>query len=203
MTNDDTASPLDEPTPDAELDGHTMEELGDYLDRGRAPYDASIETSAACRLALTGMTRIRELSRSALDREARADSRRDDLWISGLLETIRAEIVSGRDIPVSHPDPALRLTLTEAAVRGMIRRAGDTMGGLIMGRCTLDGDVTTPGEVIRIEVTASLAFGLPADRTAERLRERIGFALARHTELVVGPIDVTIDDVYSSERSET
>ncbi|WP_146081232.1 hypothetical protein [Rathayibacter rathayi] len=40
-----------------------------------------------------------------------------------------------------------------AAVRGMIRRAGDMMGGVIMGRCTLDDDVSVPGGVVRIDVT--------------------------------------------------
>ncbi|PPI67601.1 hypothetical protein C5E12_13260 [Rathayibacter rathayi] len=33
-----------------------------------------------------------------------------------------------------------------AAVRGM-------MGGVIMGRCTLDDDVSVPGGVVRIDVT--------------------------------------------------
>ncbi|AZZ50123.1 hypothetical protein C5E02_13470 [Rathayibacter rathayi] len=40
-----------------------------------------------------------------------------------------------------------------AAVRGMIRRAGDMMGGVIMGRCTLDDDVSVPGGMVRIDVT--------------------------------------------------
>lgn len=192
MTDDTTA------VPDDDLDGHTMEELGDYLDRDRTPTDPSIENSAACRLALSGMTRIRELSREALERESRRDPGRDDTWIAGLLDTIKAEITSGRDIPVSDPDPTIRLTLTEAAVRGMIRRAGDTLGGVIMGRCTLDGDVTTPGAVIRIDVTASLEYGRSADATADRLRERIAYALETHTELVLGAIDITFDDVYST-----
>ncbi|WP_181098223.1 hypothetical protein [Rathayibacter rathayi] len=38
-------------------------------------------------------------------------------------------------------------------MRGMIRRAGDMMGGVIMGRCTLDGDVSVPGGMVRIDVT--------------------------------------------------
>lgn len=190
MTFDATSVPEDD------LDGHTMEELGDYLDRGRTPYDPSIETSAACRLALVGMTRMQELARTALEHESGRDPARDDAWISGLLDTIKTEIRSGRDIPVRHPNPVLRLALTEAAVRGVIRRAGDTMGGVIMGRCVLDGDVTTPGAPIRIDVTAGLEYGMSVAETADRLRERITRALAEHTELVIGQIDVTIDDVY-------
>lgn len=196
MTPDVNAVPADD-----DLDGHTMEELGDYLDRGRTPYDPSIENSAACRLALTNMARVQELSWSALERESQLDPDRDDAWITGLLDTIKTEIKSGRDVPIAHPDPTLRLALTEAAVRGMIRRAGDTMGGVVMGRCVLDGDVTTPGRPIRVDVTASIEFGLSVQATADQLRVRIAAALDEHTELDVVGIDVTIDDVYPPERS--
>jgi len=187
--------------PDDDLDGHTMQELSDYLDRERTPFDASIESSAACRLALAGMTRLQELSWTAMTRQSALDPHRDDAWITGLLDTIKAEVVAGRDVPISHPDPTLRLALTEAAVRGMVRRAGDTLGGVIMGRCTLDGDITTPGEPIRVEVTASLRYGLGAGDAADQLRERIASALHRHTELVVDTIDVTIDDIYLEDGS--
>lgn len=190
MTDENRAMPADE------LDGHTMEELGDYLDRGRTPYDPSIENSAACRLALASLTRIHELAGDGLAREAERAPDRDEKWITGLLDTIKEEIVSGRDIPVGHPDPILRLALTEASVRSLIRRAGDTAGGVIMGRCTLDGDVTTPGEPIRVEVTASIEYGLSAHATADRLRLRIRRTLEQHTELAVSDIDVLIDDVY-------
>lgn len=194
-----------EPTDDLEsgddLDGHTMDELAEYLDRGREPFDPDIENSAACRLALAGMTRMRELAWTALRREADSDPDRDSSWIASLLETIKDEIRSGREIPVTHPDPALHLSLTEAAVRGIVRRAGDTLGGVVMGRCTLDGDVTTPGAAVRVEVTATIEYGLSIDDTADALRERIREALERQTDLVVTAIDVGIDDVY--ERPES
>ncbi|MBO0985515.1 Asp23/Gls24 family envelope stress response protein [Rathayibacter sp. SD072] len=187
---------LDDAVPDDDLDGHTLDELGEYLDRGRTPLDPSIENSAACRLALANLTRLTELSASALRSRADREPDRDDVWIAGLLDAIRSEVRSGRDVPIRHPDPGLRLALTEAAVRGMIRRAGDTMGGVIMGRCTLDGDVATPGAPIRVDVTCALEFGLSVDEAADRLRDRIRYALERHTELVVTTIDVTVDDVY-------
>lgn len=191
MTNDDAAVPEDDL-----VDGHTMEELGAYLDRGRVPRDASIENSPACRLALSGMQRLRELSWDAMQYRAEDDPDRDSAWISGLLDTIRNEVRSGRDVPVEHPDPRLRLTMTEAAVRGLVRRAGDTMGGVVMGRCTLDGDLAESGTPIRVEVTASIAYGLPADVTANRLRDRIAEVLSRHTEIVIDRIDVVFDDVH-------
>ena len=170
-------TPEERSTQNDDLDGHTMEQL-----------------------ALSNMKRFRELSWSALERESHSDPDRDNTWITGLLETIRAEIRSGRDIPISHPDPALRLTITEAAVRGIIRRAGDTLGGVIMGRCVLDGDVTIPGEGVRVDITASIEFGRPVNATAELLRQRVAEALAEHTELLITKIDVVIDGVYPRER---
>jgi hypothetical protein len=184
--------------PEDDLDGHTMDELAEYLDRGRTPRDPDIESSAACRLALSNMQRLRELSVDAMQRRADTDPDpdRETRWIDGLLATIRAETTSGRDVPVSHPDPRLRLTLTEAAVRNLVRRAGDTTGGIVMGRCTLTGDVSTPGTPITVDLTAAIAYGQSADETADRLRQRVADVLARHTELVVEQIDVTFDDVY-------
>lgn len=190
MNADDVAMP------DDDLDGHTMEELGDYLDRGRTPVDPSIENSAACRLALSNMQRLRELSLGALEQRADAERGRETAWVDRLLEIIRAEVRSGRDVPVAHPDPRVRLAITEAAVRGLVRRAGDTMGDVIMGRCALDGDLETPDAPVRVHVTAGLLFGAPADETADRLRARIRQTLAQHTELHVESIDVRFDDVF-------
>ncbi|WP_141718775.1 Asp23/Gls24 family envelope stress response protein [Curtobacterium sp. ER1/6] len=99
-------------------------------------------------------------------------------------------------MPVAHPDPRLRLALTEAAVRGLVRRAGDTMGGVVMGRCVLAGDLEQPGATVRIDVTAGLAYGEPAEPTAERLRRTVTETVQRHTGLVVEAVDVRFDDVY-------
>ncbi len=190
MTNDDVD------LPDDDLDGHTIEELADYLDRDRAPVDPSIEGSAACRLAMANMQRLRELSVGAMEHRADAEPDRETSWVDRLLEAIRAEVRPGRDVPVAHPDPRLQLAVTEAAVRGLIRRAGDTMGGVVMGRTVLDGDLGTPGGAVRVAVTAGLVYGEPADETAERLRRTVTRVVEQHTELRVAAVDVRFDDVY-------
>lgn len=188
---------LPQPGPEVDdLDGHTMEELADYLDRDRTPVDPSIESSPGCRLALSNMRRLRELSLGALEHRADAESDRETGWVDRLLDAIRSEVQSGRDVPVAHPDPRLRLALTEAAVRGIVRRAGDALDDVVMGRCTLVGDLEVPGAPIRVEVTAGLRYGRSADTTAERLRRAVRAALERHTELSVASIDVRFDDVF-------
>lgn len=194
MTNDDRALPDD--LPEDDLDGHTIEELADYLDRGRTPIDPSIEGSATCRLAMANMQRLRELSLGALERRVETEPERETSWVDRLLAAIRAEVRPGRDVPVAHPDPRIRLAMTEAAVRGLIRRAGDSTGGVVMGRCVLDGDLERPGATVRIDVTAGLFYGHAADDTADRLRATIAAAVERHTELHVEAVDVRFDDVY-------
>ncbi|MBT1624400.1 MULTISPECIES: hypothetical protein [Curtobacterium] len=185
----------DVPVPEDDLDGHTMEELAEYLDRGRSPRDPSIERSASCRLALSNMERLRELSLGALQHRADAEPDRETDWVDRLLATIRSEVRPGRDVPVPHPDPRLRLTMTEAAVRGLVRRTGDTMGGVVMGSCALDGELGDLGAPVHVRVTAGLVYGAPAAETADLLRSRIAAALDRHTALTVASIDVVFDDV--------
>lgn len=119
--------------PEDDLDGHTMEELAEYLDRGRSPRDPSIERSASCRLALSNVERLRELSLGALQHRADAEPDRETDWVDRLLATIRSEVRLGRDVPVPHPDPRLRLAMTEAAVGvwsvGPVTRWAGSSGG--------------------------------------------------------------------------
>lgn len=194
--------------PDAEIhgdliDGRTIEELADYVAAGRTPADPAIDSSPASRQAMANLARLTELTDAGLLRQAREEPSRDDAWITSLLGSIRLELDEGRDIPVSHPDPELRLTLSESAVRGLIRRLGDTAGGIVVGRCSLHGDVSIPGALIRIELTCAIRFGLSIGRTLDVVRAHILDGIARHTELVVDAIDITVDDVYPAREERS
>jgi uncharacterized alkaline shock family protein YloU len=178
-----------------DLDGHTIDELNDYLDRGRTPLDPSIEESAGCRIALGSLERLREISRSLVEVDAVAESPRDDDWLGGLLESIGREARAGREIPLHSSSPLATLSVTEGAVRGLIRAAGDGAGGLIIGRCRLEGDVTVPGEPITILVDVSVFWGERISPTVERARAAIYSELLKHTELNVVSIDFTVHDI--------
>jgi len=184
------------PDPD-DLDGHTIEELSDYLDAGRHPADASIDASPGCQIALTALSRLRSLSGAILETEASTEPEPGESWISAIVQNIGREARAGRSIPVSHPSSTASLALTEGSVRGLIRATGEEAGGLVVGRCRLDGDVTTPGAPVAIHVDVS-AYGdesIPA--AASRLRAAIDAALRRHTELVVTAIDITVHDIHT------
>lgn len=177
------------------LNGHTIEDLSEYLDRGRTPRDESIESSAECRLALAALERLQGASRSLLERDAERAPALGESWFAAIFANVAREVRAGRDIPLAHPDPRTDLSLTEGAVRALIRSVGDAVPGALIGRCRLDGDVTVPGEPITVSVSVSALGKTQLPALADRVRAAISDALSRHTELTVAAIDVTIDDV--------
>jgi uncharacterized alkaline shock family protein YloU len=185
------------------LDGHTIEELSDYLEAGRTPRDPAIENSPGCLIALDALGRLRSATWALLEAEAAEDRQRDETWIRNVMDNISREARAGRDIPIASVDPEVRLSITEGSVRGLIRAAGDGVGGAIIGRVRLDGDVTVPGEPIAIDVTASGVFGRNLLELAQEIRAVVGDALREHTELVVASIDVTIQDVHTRRTAST
>jgi len=184
-----------------DLDGHTIEELGDYLDDGRLPRNASIEESPGCLIALDALARLRAESWAMLEGEALADRDRDQSWIRAVIANISREARPGRDIPVGNPHPGTRLHITEGAVRGLVRAAGDGTGGSLIGRVGLDGDVTEPGAPITVTVTASAAFGPNLTVLAQLIREQILAALRTHTELNVVAVNVAIENMHTTDTT--
>ena len=183
------------------IDGHTLDELGDYLARGRTPADPAIEGSAECRAALEALERLSRTTRTMLEADA-ASRPADDGWVARILDGIRLDVQAGRRIPVSHPDPGADLALTEGAVRALIRGVGDGIDGVIVGRTRIDCDVETIGAPVEVHVEISVRYGEPFAELARRMREAVVAELARHAELAVAAVDVTVTDVRDRDREE-
>ena len=179
-----------------QLDGRTIEQLSDYLDRSKMPADPSIDHSPACQIALASLERLHGAMSSMVQDEADRAPSRDDSWVTTILEGIVRDSRSGRDIPISHPAPTARLAITEGAVRGLLRAAGDTVDNLIVGRCRLDGEITTLGAPITVTVDADVYKGEKIPVLADKLRDTLFGALRTHTELAIVGIDVIIRDIY-------
>lgn len=177
------------------LDGHTLEQLSDYLDAGRFPRDPSIEDSAGCQIALAALERLRASSWAVLDAQA-ADADREETWIAGVMASIALDAHAGRDIPLPHPDPRVHLAVTEGAVRELVRSVGDALPGMLIGRVRLTGEVETAGAPVVVEVSATVRYGTPIPEAAERLRTDVREALERHTALIVDDIIVTVTDIH-------
>lgn len=181
-----------EPT---DLDGHTLDELTDYLEAGRRPADRSIDESPGCQLALDALERLHGLGAELLAAEAAAEPAVDETWVDRILSGIAMDARAGRRIPFASADPHVELGITEGAVRGLIRAAENAVPGLLIGRCRLDGDVTIADAPIRVEIDASALHGQSIPVVAERLRTEVDRGLRAHTELNIVAIDIAIRDV--------
>jgi hypothetical protein len=122
----------------------------------------------------------------------------DERWIEGVLATIRTTARAGRDIPVPDPDPASTLVVTEGAIRGLVRRVGDDLPGMVVRRTRLLGDVGTVGAPIDVDVAVSVAVGVPITPLAEELRATLMTVLAVHTPLVVASLVVRVVDLHET-----
>lgn len=181
------------------IDGHTLDELSDYLARGRTPADPGIDGSAECRAALEALERLSRTTRTMLEADA-AGRPVDDGWVGRILDGIRLDVQAGRRIPVALPDPAADLALTEGAVRVLVRSVGDAIDGVIVGRTRIDGDVETLGAPIQVHVEISVRYGEPFGEVAARMRSAVVAELTRHVELTVAAVDVTVTDVRDPDR---
>jgi len=115
-----------------------------------------------------------------------------------LLANLTREVSAGRDIPITHDSPTARLSVSEGAVRGMIRAAGDSVGGIVTGRCRLEGDVTVLGEPIIVLVEANAFWADSLADAEEDVRRAVRAEIERHTDLDITAIDVTIEDASAS-----
>lgn len=179
----------------ADLDGHTIEELTDYLEAGRTPVDPSIEQSSGCQLALDALERLHGLGPALLDADAATQPAADAGWVDRILSGIAIDARAGRRIPFVSPDATIDLGITEGAVRGLIRSAENAVPGLLVGRCRIAGDVSVPGEPVSITIDASALYGEPLSTSAERLRDEVRRRLEAHTPLDILAIDVVIGDI--------
>lgn len=176
------------------IDGHTLDELSDYLANGRRPADPAIDDSPECQAALAALERLGRATTQLLEAEAAATPA-DDTWVSRILTGIRLDVQAGRRVPIVHDDPTADLSLTEGAVRALVRSVGDDVDGVIVGRCRLDGDIETPGSPIAVHLEISVRFGLPLDATAAAVRNAVAAELVKHAELTVAAVDVVVTDV--------
>jgi hypothetical protein len=185
-----------ESEPETEVGGVSTERLTDYLDSGREPYDPLIEDDPASLAQLVALQRLRALSADLVESDAAAAPAPDPSWIAGVMDRVRTESRTGRDIPLTSPDARSTLHITEGAVRSLVREAGDSVPGVVVVSCGLAGD----GAPIRVDVALSVVYGADLRRVADLAREAVAEALSRHTELVVEALDVTVRDVHLGAR---
>lgn len=180
--------------------GFTLDDLSDYLDRGRVPAIRAIDESPECQAMLASIERMGSLTRDLVAQDQREQPALEEGWLGGLLEAISREVRAGRDIPLTAPDPRATLTVTEGAIRELIRSAGDSVDGALVGSCTLEGDVDAVGGLVTVALTISVVPQTPVVELAEQVRQKVYTQLLAHTELSIGSIDVTVSDIHIVTR---
>jgi uncharacterized alkaline shock family protein YloU len=181
-------------------DSVPTERLADYLDAGREPYDPLIEDDPECLAQLLALERLRALSSELVESDVATAPAPDPSWIASVMDRVRLESRTGRDIPLASPDVRSTLHITEGAVRSLVREAGDAVPGAVVISCGLAGDVGVADAPIRVDVAVSVVYGADLRRVAELVREAVSEALARQTEIVVESLDVTVRDVHLEAR---
>lgn len=183
---------------DGRYGAFSLEELSDYLDSGREPSRADIESDDAAVDALRRLERLRSASADLLDADVRAAGRPDEGWIASVLASIRTTAHAGRDIPVPDPDPAAHLVVTEGALRGLVRALGDQVPGVLVRRTRFTGDLTTAGAEVDVEVTIAAAADAPLRDRAETLRVVVRDALRDHAPFTLGAVTIRVADVLDT-----
>ena len=180
----------------APADTVSTERLADYLDSGREPYDPLIEDDPECLAQLVALERLRALSSELVESDVETAPAPDPSWIAGVMDRVRLESRTGRDIPLASPDVRSTVHITEGAVRSLVREAGDSVPGAVVVSCGLAGDVGLVDAPIHVDVAISVVYGADLRSVADLVREAVARALTRQTEIVVEALDVTVRDVH-------
>jgi hypothetical protein len=186
------------------LDGHTVEELSDYLDHGRVPRNESIESSPGAQHALAALSRLRSFAPQVLQSEADVRDSRDDSWIRRILDQIGVQAHAGRDIPISHVNPTARLYISEGAVRSLVREQGDALEGIIVEKTSLEGEIEQGGAPITVLVEVSLFADFDRDTLLHEFRTNVLQTLHRNTQLTIDAVTVRVhnDDLTDENLVE-
>lgn len=179
-----------------ELSDELIAELEDYLAAGREPYNPRFEEDPELSRTLGSLENLHRATAALLDAEARELATPEPGWIAGIMTNILQEARSGRSIPLTPASATDSLSVTEGAVRTLVRDSGDAVPGILVGRCRLEGDVTDPTAAIAVRLTVSVAAGYRIPELTSRLRAAVIAALERHTELTVTEVDIAVVDLH-------
>ena len=183
-----------------DLDGHTIDELADYLDRGRTPMDPTIEVSSSCRHALAALERLRDLTDSLLTGDG-ASAETDESWIESVMSRIAIDARAGADFTIARTSAGDEVVMTEGALRGLIRAAGDGLPGVLVGRIRFAGQLDAPGSDVIIALDVVVMHGTAIPATVRRLRSTIHQRLQDHTMLIEPRLDITVRDLIAGSRA--
>lgn len=186
--------PVVDPISDA-----VLAELEDYVLAGRSPVNPRFEDDPELRRALGALEHLHRVSAELIAAEARELAEPESGWVQGIMTNILREARAGRPIPLTAATAVDTLSVTEGAVRALIRDAGDAVVGVLIGRCELVGEITGAEAAIAVALTVSVAAGQRIPEVTEALRATVIDVLARHTELRILDVDIRVVDLHQHD----
>lgn len=179
--------------------GRRIEALSDYLDSGTSPDADHIDHCPQCQAQLAGLRSLSNAALLMMDDDVASAAADDTGWLDGILANLRLETRAGRSIPLSSGGADSgeldELSETEGAVIALVRSVGDSLGGVLIGRCRLDGDVSVAGAPMEVKINVSARYGYPLPPLAETLRDAVFAELLVETELNVTAVHVAFTDM--------
>ncbi|MFI1381458.1 Asp23/Gls24 family envelope stress response protein [Embleya sp. NPDC020886] len=123
----------------------------------------------------------------------------DDLGVR-VMRLVRAELHTGRLLPLGEPDE--QLTLTESAAARTLRAAVDAEPGVQARSCRIRpyenrAGAAVPGPVT-VRLSVGVPYGEPIHALADRLRERVRRAASERLGLEVAKVDVDVVGLESA-----
>jgi uncharacterized alkaline shock family protein YloU len=93
------------------------------------------------------------------------------------------------------PEPEGTITVTPAALAGLVIKAAEAVDGVQVrrGRRRLDVDVTLGEARVRLELCAR--YGLVLPEVARDVQERVADALVTMCAIRIGSVDVSVEEV--------
>lgn len=182
--------------------GKTLDELSTYLAHDRTPYDPAIEECPECVNALRALERVSHLSRDLIAHDADTVPAPPPSWLNDIINNIGAELRAGRDLPLHHPDPLVSLSITEGAVRALIRDVSDTIPGILVRACRITGEADTPHAPVHVNITVSIATRTPMPPLLTQLREQVMKVLHEHTELHIDALNITVENIHDAAAGD-
>lgn len=174
--------------------GRPIEALSDYLDSGTSPDAEHIDHCPQCQAQLAGLRSLSAAALLMMDDDVASAAADDTGWLDGIMANLRLESRAGRTIPLSGGELD-ELSETEGAVIALVRTVGDSLGGVLIGRCQLEGDVSVAGEPVEVRINVSARYGHPLPSLAQTLRDAVFAELLVETELNVTAVHVAFTDM--------
>jgi hypothetical protein len=124
----------------------------------------------------------------------------DDLG-TRVMRLVRAELHTGRLLPLGEPDE--ELTLTETAAARALRAAVDAEPGVQARSCRIRphenrAGAAVPGPVV-VRLSVGVPYGEPIHPLTDRLRERVRRAATERLGLEVAKVDVDVVDLEGTD----